>query len=261
MHLTRILFKTRSVRNELIEMQKNSQKSMSISEFLLWLYKERNFSILDGLRNFRKKRYQNSIDAVNKFFESDLNKLGPDLHAATYTLKMGGKCRLHGSSKWLFLGNEKIENILPSQRIEDFYVEGIDLSKTVIKYDGISNIETCSSLKTLVFKDCPFADDWLLSRISHAFSDTLEYLDISNCQNFTDNGLLTLGYLRNLKLLKMEKLNNAKNKEYISILLEENLENVVIEGANHLSSDALKSIEQKLIVEEMELRKIIESNK
>lgn len=62
------------------------------------------------------------------------------MHAATYTLKLGGKCRLHGSSNWLSLQDKKIEDVLPNQRNENFRVEGLDLSKTVINSDGISNL-------------------------------------------------------------------------------------------------------------------------
>jgi hypothetical protein len=30
--------------------------------------------------------------------------------------------------------------VLPQERRDDFFVEGLDLSKTVIKYNGLSNI-------------------------------------------------------------------------------------------------------------------------
>ncbi|CAF0931880.1 unnamed protein product [Brachionus calyciflorus] len=196
MRLTRILFMTKSVRDELLEMQKAKQKSKSISEFLVWLYKEKNLSLIHAFRTYNETRINESIDSVNKFFEGDLNKLGPDLHAATYTLKLGGKCRLFGSPRWLSLDSKNLEDVLPVQSSQNFQVEGLDLSKTVIKANGISNIERCLNLKTLRLRDCIYNDDWLLSRVSHSFSNTLENLDISNCPNVTDNGLLTLGYLK-----------------------------------------------------------------
>jgi hypothetical protein len=45
-------------------------------------------------------------------------------------------------------------------------------------------------------RNCPFVDDWVLRKVSHTFSDTLNELDISGCPMVSDNGLLTLGYLR-----------------------------------------------------------------
>lgn len=47
-------------------MATKSQKPMSIADFLTWLYKERNFSLISGIRNFREKKYLDSVDAVNK---------------------------------------------------------------------------------------------------------------------------------------------------------------------------------------------------
>lgn len=75
-----------------------------------------------------------------RFFEPDYNRLGPDLHAATYALKLGGRCRVFGSPRWLSLGDKSISDVLPQERVQNFFVEGIDLSRTVIKYDGLSNI-------------------------------------------------------------------------------------------------------------------------
>jgi hypothetical protein len=65
--------------------------------------------------------------------------LGPEVHAANYVLKLGGRCRLQGSSRWISLENKNIKDVLPQERISNFYVEGLDLSKTVIQVDGISN--------------------------------------------------------------------------------------------------------------------------
>ena len=66
-------------------------------------------------------------------------KLGPEVHAANYALKLGGRCRLHGSNRWISLENKSIKDVLPQERVANFHVEGLDLSKTVIQVDGISN--------------------------------------------------------------------------------------------------------------------------
>jgi hypothetical protein len=61
------------------------------------------------------------------------------LHAATYTLKLGGRCRLHGSPRWI--GEKKDDHeMLPKAKVNNFRVEGLDLSKTVIQENGLSNI-------------------------------------------------------------------------------------------------------------------------
>jgi hypothetical protein len=71
----------------------------------------------------------------------DFVKLGPEVHAATYTVKLGGKFRLKDSSRWLGLegNNKNLSDILPNERTKDFVVEGLDLSRSVIQTEGISN--------------------------------------------------------------------------------------------------------------------------
>jgi hypothetical protein len=77
---------------------------------------------------------------VSSFFDNDFVKLGPEVHSATYTVKLGGKFRLQGSSRWIGLeGNNSLSNILPNERSSDFVVEGLDFSRSVIQTQGISN--------------------------------------------------------------------------------------------------------------------------
>ncbi len=52
---------------------------------------------------------------------------------------------------------------------------------------------------------------------------------------------------------------NAKNKDYIAILLEENIEGLMIEGMEHLSDEALQGMESMHSKEESELREKIKS--
>ena len=76
-----------------------------------------------------------------RFFGPDYAKLGPEIHAASYTLKLGGRCRLHGSERWLSLDQgKKLTDLLPQTRVDNIKVEGLDFSKSVIQIDGLSNI-------------------------------------------------------------------------------------------------------------------------
>ena len=77
------------------------------------------------------------------FFDVDFARLGAELHAATYTVKLGGKFQLVSGSRWIGLDdskNKNIKDILPTERTQDFIVEGLDLSKTVIQENGLDNI-------------------------------------------------------------------------------------------------------------------------
>ncbi len=77
---------------------------------------------------------------VKRFQVNDFVKLGAELHAASFVLKLGGKSRIHGSSKWLELGNNKLKEILPQEKTNDLYVEGLNFTNTIIQFEGLSNI-------------------------------------------------------------------------------------------------------------------------
>ena len=70
------------------------------------------------------------------------------------------------------------------------------ITTTVINMNGLSNLEHCLNLRALHIRECPYVDNWFLSRLSHMFSNRLEDLDISGCQNVTDEGLKTLAFLK-----------------------------------------------------------------
>lgn len=238
------------IRDELAAMRAPKLENKTISDYFQWLFKNRDFT-LQGFKEKYELRKLDQIRQVNCFQDQDFGKLGPDLHSATYTIRLGGRFRLAGSSRWIGLDehNTKISDILPEERTGGFKVEGLDLSKTVIQAEGISNIENCLGLKTLILSDCYFVNDWLLSTVSHVFSDRLEVLDLSGCKEITDNGLETLVYLSKLKKLCIKNLDGAFNKEFISILLEDHIQGLEVEGVDHLSEETLRRVEERILAE------------
>lgn len=66
---------------------------------------------------------------------------------------------------------------------------------------------------------------------------------------------ISIVFLSHLKQLNLSNLSGVKNKEFISLLLEGDLENLVITGSDHLTDGALKNVEMKLTNEELELKK------
>ena len=149
---------------------------------------------------------------MKSFFNVEFVQLGADLHAASYTINLGGKARFNTGPNWI----SKLQE-LPKPR-ESLCLEGLDLSKTVINLNGLSNIgkhsnavgekltvdkapisrslEHCINLKALHLRECPYVDNWFLSRVSHLFSNRLQELDVSGCQLSTDEGLKTLAFLK-----------------------------------------------------------------
>ncbi len=95
------------------------------------------------MRKKLEEKKLKDIRLINSYFDQEIAKLGPDLHSATYTVKLGGRFRLQGSSRWIGLDpidkNVKLSDILPQEKTSKFKVEGIDLSKTVIQAGGLTN--------------------------------------------------------------------------------------------------------------------------
>jgi Leucine-rich repeat (LRR) protein len=114
------------------------------------------------------------------------------------------------------------------------------------------------NIKTLKFHHCKYVDDWFVARVAGSFSDTLENLDISNNKLITDNGLMALGKLRNLKYLNLSDLKQCKNLEYISFLLEQSMPNLQIEGVDFESDQVLENVQKRMELEEQEMEKKIE---
>uniref|UniRef100_A0A8D0L9L2 Distal membrane arm assembly component 2 n=1 Tax=Sphenodon punctatus TaxID=8508 RepID=A0A8D0L9L2_SPHPU len=73
-------------------------------------------------------------------------------------------------------------------RSKDLPVEAVDVSGSVINYDGLDNLVRLSALKSLNLSHCPHIDDWSLSRL-HAFRETLEDLSLAGCPQVTERGL------------------------------------------------------------------------
>lgn len=230
------------------ELRKKTEFTDStIADYLQWLFKTRDFTVKGLKRKLDERRLEN-IKSVNSFFDQDLAKLGPDLHSATYAVRLGGRFRLQDSSRWIGLDDQsqKLSDILPEERSVKFKVEGLDLSKTVIQTSGLTNFEYCSNLRTMILRDCYFVDDWFTTEISRTFADRLESLDLTGCQKLNDSGLWNLGYLSKLKELGLGNI-CATNKEYIAVLLEDEIRGLEINGLDIFAEDTLKSYEERVI--------------
>ena len=55
-------------------------------------------------------------------------------------------------------------------------------------------------------------------------------------------------------------MQNAQNKEYISILLEDYIDGLVVEGTDHLSPETFEKVNNLLIKEESDFKQKFEKN-
>lgn len=57
---------------------------------------------------------------------------------------------------------------------------------------------------------CPYANDWMLGRVSTMMSQSLEMLDLSGCTRITAKGVSGLKEMKKLRYLRLEGLDHVK---------------------------------------------------
>lgn len=161
------------------------------------------------------------------------NALGTDLAAAHFIVYRGGSVKFCGHNDWVTHGKEEYDDNLPRRYDPKFYVEALDLSGTNIIYEGLVNIFNLKNLKWLSFKNCPYFDDWCLDRISGAYCDNLEYLDVSNTK-VTDRGISAIYRMYKLNTLNVHNISSSATFKLTCLMLEDINPNIKIEGVSHV---------------------------
>ncbi|KAM6959243.1 distal membrane-arm assembly complex protein 2 [Aplochiton taeniatus] len=165
------------------------------------------------------------------FFGYAKNNFGENVAAAYYVLSLNGGFRYAGKSEW-FRSDERGKFSYDFMNQKDGVIEEVDVSHTVINYNGLENLVSQRSLRSLSIRGCPEVDDWFLSRL-HVFQDTLEELDISHCPRITVRGLPALNNLRRLRRLNVSSLPLLQNPGLAVILLEEMLPNCQVSATGY----------------------------
>ncbi|KAK7882789.1 hypothetical protein WMY93_028963 [Mugilogobius chulae] len=186
------------------------------SRFLLYLTK--HFYDVEALLTWKSKFKRRGIFKKNVYYGYTEKLYGPNAAAAYFILNLKGGLRFRGHSDWFRADTFNWDFL----NHKDCPLEEIDLSYSVINYEGIENFEGQKSLRSLSLKSCPEVDDWFLSRL-HVFQDSLEELDISHCPKITTGGLAALRNLKGLKRLDVSSLPGISNPGLTVILLEEML--------------------------------------
>lgn len=161
------------------------------------------------------------IQKKNAYFSYAQRFHGPYIAAAYYILSIKGGFRYDGQSNW-FRADHRGKFNWDFMQHKDTPLEEIDMSRTVINYAGLLNLEGQRSLRTLTLRGCPEVDDWFLARL-HMFQDSLEELDISHCPRITTGGLAALRNLKGLRRLDISALPGISTPGLVIILLEEML--------------------------------------
>lgn len=173
------------------------------------------------------------IKKRNSYYGYTEQIYGAELASAYYILSLRGGFRYVGQSEW-FRADQRGKFDWKFLDHKETAIEEVNMSHTVINYDGLVNLEEQKSLRTLSLRGCPEVDDWFLARL-HVFQDSLEELDISRCPRITTGGLAALRNLKGLRRLDVSALPGISSPGLLVILLEEMLPQcqVIATGYEH----------------------------
>ncbi|XP_065368322.1 ATP synthase subunit s, mitochondrial [Calliphora vicina] len=150
-------------------------------------------------------------------------KVGPDRLCAEWVIKNGGAIstvdspgrRLHNY------------NTLPPEN-NHFKIKVIDASNSSIMKIGLDHFKGCNSIDTVILHKCKHLESDGLQGLVH-LKKTLKDLQISACDNISDEGLMVIGELSNLELLKLFEMRYVKDLAKVGENLKAKLPNCHME--------------------------------
>ncbi|XP_035675531.1 uncharacterized protein LOC118415222 isoform X2 [Branchiostoma floridae] len=187
------------------------------------------------VRDGRKLLLRNSLTSWY------ITQFNTEIAVALWVLQLRGAVRYKNQEEW-HRGNYRK---LPVRQLIEETVEAVDLSGTDISFNGLSNLELLDDMTELRLADCPYVDDFCLSKL-HEFSGKLVYLDISRCPLVTERGLSSLHNVRSLQVVKMEEMPKVKYKELIALMMEEVMPWCKFEGVDYVEKAAKLGIKMDL---------------
>uniref|UniRef100_A0A4W4G4D0 Distal membrane-arm assembly complex protein 2 n=1 Tax=Electrophorus electricus TaxID=8005 RepID=A0A4W4G4D0_ELEEL len=171
------------------------------------------------------------VQRKNAYFGFTQKKFGVNIAAAYYVLHLGGSFRFTDQSEWVH-ANSRGKFSYNFLNTPDSTIEEVDLSRTLINHNGLDNIVSQKTLRSLSVQGCPNVDDWFLARL-HVFGESLQELDVSHCPRITVGGLVALQHLRKLRRLDVSSLVGVSSPSLVRILLEEMLPLCEVTGAEY----------------------------
>ncbi|XP_021353646.1 ATP synthase subunit s-like protein isoform X2 [Mizuhopecten yessoensis] len=177
----------------------------------------------------RQKRIKSQSFDMKRY-----NNFGPELSAAQFVVKIGGKVKIDDYPEWVPITDDPSSMPLPEQRLDKLKLEGLDLSGTNLVFEGYRNFVNLQHIKYIRVHDSDFLDDFNLTQFV-LFRDTLEFLDISGCPKLTWRGLAWLHHLENLKCLKLDNLKGVDDPEIVLDLVCDMLPNCQVQGTIGIS--------------------------
>lgn len=206
-----------------------SKKYGISKEVYQWLHWDLNFNDNDQIDLWRKGMRYRMHKTDQRYLEDRMRILGPELAAAHFTVARGGAVKFVGREHW-FVKDANGNYSLPRKRVDNLYVEAIDASNIPnLTYLAFDIFEPLQKVRFLKFKSGRYLDDWCLARLQR-LKDSIEFLDIEDCEHITDNGISSLHCLKKLQGLRLSNLPRVKHLGLLTLQLEEHIPGLKVLG-------------------------------
>ncbi|XP_058793623.1 ATP synthase subunit s, mitochondrial [Phymastichus coffea] len=161
------------------------------------------------------------IIMFNRIDDSRVKQVGPDRACAEWLLRNGASVRWKGYKNYL-----EDYNLLPKES-EKLYLQAVDATDSAIHHDGFPHFFGCKYVEEVKLVRCNYIENDALSLLS-IVKDSLQNLEVIECKNITDEGLLHLKKLINLKNLKLGNFPYIEDHNKIKEELSKTLPNCEI---------------------------------
>ncbi|GLV31858.1 uncharacterized protein CBL_07618 [Carabus blaptoides fortunei] len=140
----------------------------------------------------------------NRIDHQRVQEFGPDRVCAEWLLRNGGSVQWTGSPSYV-----KDYNSLPREGSK-FLIAKIDATGSSISHYGFLHLRGCEHIREIILDECSYLEDSALKQLSFV-KNSLEHLEVSNCGNITDHGVLHLKDLSKLKTLQLYNLPSTQS--------------------------------------------------
>uniref|UniRef100_A0A1B0GIP0 Uncharacterized protein n=1 Tax=Lutzomyia longipalpis TaxID=7200 RepID=A0A1B0GIP0_LUTLO len=154
----------------------------------------------------------------NTVDKTRLRKVGPDRLCAEWVLKNGGAVRFLEHPKNLF----RDYNMLPPDFRTKLTLKEIDATNSAIMTVGFAHVVGCEKIDKIIITNCKYIDNRGFHHLT-SINDSLRSLDITQCTNISDSGLLQLKGLTKLQKLVMKDLPGVKDLPAVEKELRQHL--------------------------------------
>ncbi|CAI6349751.1 unnamed protein product [Macrosiphum euphorbiae] len=150
-------------------------------------------------------------DTFNRLDDDRIKEIGPNLACAEWLMKNGAQVRWKGCKEYV-RHYDYLPNTTPVHR-EQFLIQQVYAGKEAsISHLGFSYFKNCKHISEVEFDGCNSINNKALIELN-ILKGYLTSLKINNCANVSDQGIISLKHLQELKHLELKNIKFLSDPE------------------------------------------------